>query len=59
MSLFAVTAVIVTWVTVGLVQLPAEVTALGGRFAVSRNAAAFVVSIPTALLTALLVGYLT
>ncbi len=58
-GLFAVTAVIVTWVTVGLVQLPAEITALGARFAVSRNVAAFIVSIPIALLTALLVGFLT
>lgn len=57
-GLFAVTAVIVTWVTVGLVQLPAEITALGARFAVTRTLAAFIVSIPIALLTALLVGIL-
>jgi hypothetical protein len=58
-GLFAVTAVIVTWVTVGLVQLPAEITALGVRFAVSRTLAAFVVSIPIALLTVFVVGALT
>jgi len=57
-SLFAVTAILVTWVTVGLVQLPAEVAALGARFAIARTAAAFVVSIPIAVITALLVGLL-
>jgi len=57
-SLFAVTAVILTWVSVGLVQLPAEISALGARFAVSRTVAAFLLSIVIALLTALLVGVL-
>ncbi|MBW1766921.1 MAG: NifB/NifX family molybdenum-iron cluster-binding protein, partial [Deltaproteobacteria bacterium] len=37
-SLFAVTAFIVAWVTVGLIQLPAEMTALGMKFALVRNA---------------------
>ena len=32
-SMFAVTALILTWVTVGWIQLPAEIDALGGRFA--------------------------
>jgi predicted Fe-Mo cluster-binding NifX family protein len=54
-SLFAVTALMVTWVTVGLVQLPAEISALGGRFAISRNLAAFLLSLPIALLTVILV----
>ena len=36
-SLFAVTAFMLTWVTVGLVQLPAEIAALGRRFAILRN----------------------
>jgi predicted Fe-Mo cluster-binding NifX family protein len=58
-SLFAVSALIVTWGTVGFVQLPAEIAALGARFAVSRTLAAFIVSMPVALLTALLVGLLT
>ncbi|MBN2318619.1 MAG: hypothetical protein JXR49_06065 [Acidobacteria bacterium] len=30
---FAVTAFLVTWVTVGLVQIPAEASALGKKFA--------------------------
>ena len=57
-SLFAATAIMVTWVTVGLVQLPAEIAALGARFALVRTAAAFVVSIPIAVVTALIVGAL-
>ena len=50
-SLFAVTALIVTWVTVGLVQLPAEIAALGKRFALLRNGLSFVLSIPIAMVT--------
>ena len=49
-SMFAVTALILTWVTVGLVQLPAEIAALGRRFALLRNALCFVLSIPIAIL---------
>jgi predicted Fe-Mo cluster-binding NifX family protein len=58
-SLFAATALIVTWVNVGLVQLPAEAAALGGRFALVRFAVSFAVSLAIAMLTALLVGCLT
>ena len=36
-SLIAVTAFIVAWVTVGIVQLPAEAAILGKRFACVRN----------------------
>ena len=50
-SLFAVTALIITWVTVGLVQLPAEMAALGRRFAILRNAICFILSVPIALVT--------
>ena len=50
-SLFAVTALIITWVTVGLVQLPAEIVALGKRFALVRNAVSFILSIPIAIIT--------
>jgi len=50
-SLFAVTAFIVTWVTVGLIQMPAEIAALGRRFALTRNALALALSIPLAILT--------
>jgi uncharacterized membrane protein YraQ (UPF0718 family) len=44
-SLIAVTAFIVAWVTVGIVQLPAEAAILGKRFACVRNVVAFVLSI--------------
>ena len=50
-SLFAVTALIVTWVTVGVVQLPAEIAALGKRFALLRNAICFVAALPISILT--------
>jgi uncharacterized membrane protein YraQ (UPF0718 family) len=50
-SLVAVTALLVSWVTVGIVQLPAESLMLGGRFAVYRNLSCFVLAIVIALLT--------
>jgi len=55
-GLVGVTGFILTWVTVGLVQLPAEVAALGLRFALARAAVAFGLSIPIACLTSWLVG---
>ena len=50
-SLVAVTAFIVAWVTVGLIQLPAESVILGRRFAVLRNITAFILSIVVAIIT--------
>ncbi len=50
-SLLAVTAFIVAWVTVGLVQLPAESVLLGKKFAITRNIIAFLFSILTAIIT--------
>lgn len=55
-SLFAVTALIISWVTVGIVQLPAEMAALGIRFALVRNAVSFALSLIIAILT---VAFLT
>jgi len=55
-SLFAVTAFIITWVTVGLVQLPAEITTLGRRFALLRNGISFILSIPIAIITVIIVN---
>ncbi|MBN2438121.1 MAG: NifB/NifX family molybdenum-iron cluster-binding protein [Deltaproteobacteria bacterium] len=43
-SLFAVTALICSWVSVGVLQMPAEIAALGWRFTVLRNASCFVLS---------------
>jgi len=50
-SLFAVTAFIVAWVTVGFVQLPAEASILGKRFAVVRNGSSFILAILVAIAT--------
>jgi uncharacterized membrane protein YraQ (UPF0718 family) len=50
-GLIAVTALLVTWVTVGIVQLPAEALMLGTRFAVYRNIVCFGISIIIAFLT--------
>jgi predicted Fe-Mo cluster-binding NifX family protein len=57
-SLFAVTAFIITWVTVGLVQLPAEIAAFGKRFAFLRNGLSFILALPIAILTVLIVNLL-
>lgn len=48
-SLFTVTAFLVTWVTVGVIQLPAEAAILGKRFAIFRNLLRFILSIAVAL----------
>jgi len=50
-SLFAVTAFMLTWTTVGLFQLPAEMAALGQRFALLRNVACFLLAFPIATAT--------
>lgn len=50
-SLIAVTALMVSWVTVGIVQLPAEVIMLGARFAIYRNVICFFSAIAIAFLS--------
>jgi hypothetical protein len=50
-SLIAVTAFLLAWVTVGLVQLPAESFMLGKKFAITRNILSFIFSIIVALIT--------
>ncbi len=50
-SLYAVTAFLMAWVTVGLIQLPAEIAALGKRFALWRNGLSFIMTVPIAVLT--------
>ena len=57
-SLVAVTAFIVAWVTVGIVQLPAEIMLLGKKFAITRNITAFIFAIIVALLTVTIMGLL-
>jgi uncharacterized membrane protein YraQ (UPF0718 family) len=55
-TLFAVTAFIVAWVTVGIVQLPAEASFLGRRFAVARNAISFALAMVVAIATVLILA---
>ena len=52
-SLFAITAFITAWVTVGIIQLPAEASILGKRFALARNVLSFIFSIIVAIATVL------
>jgi len=50
-SLIAVTAFLVAWVTVGIIQLPAEASILGRKFAFLRNLTAFILAIIVAVIT--------
>ena len=52
-SLYAVTAFILSWVTLGFIQLPAEVEVFGGRFTLYRNILAFIFTMLIAVLTTL------
>ncbi len=56
-GLAAVTAFILAWVTVGLIQLPAESLMLGRKFALYRNGVSFVSSIVIALLTVSILSF--
>ena len=56
-GLLPVTAFLVSWVTVGLVQLPAE-SVLGTRFAVLRNVTSFLLAIVVASVTVAIMGVL-
>lgn len=55
-SPIAVTALIVSWVTVGLTQMPAEALLLGKSFAVWRNLFCFLSTIAISFLTVTLLG---
>ena len=57
-SLLAVTAFLVAWVTVGIVQLPAEAALLGKRFAIIRNITAFIFAMVVAIITTIILGVL-
>ena len=48
-----------TWVTVGLVQFPAELAALGLRFALLRAGVAFILALPVACLVSWLIGVIS
>jgi uncharacterized membrane protein YraQ (UPF0718 family) len=55
-SLYAVTAFILSWVTLGFIQLPAEAAALGFRFTLYRNLLSLIATIIIAIATAETVG---
>ena len=55
-SLIAVTAFLISWVTVGSIQLPAEALMLGWRFALLRNLVCFLFAVLIAPLTVLTLG---
>ena len=57
-SMIAITAFLIAWVTVGIVQLPAEAMILGKKFAFLRNLSAFLLSILAALLIVLIINIL-
>ncbi len=50
-SLYAVSAFILAWVSLGIVQLPLEAEVLGVRFTILRNILAFIFTIIVAVLT--------
>ncbi len=54
-SLLAVTAFILAWVTVGVIQLPAESLMLGKKFAIIRNTISFFMAITIAVLIAVFI----
>jgi len=54
-SLYAVTAFILSWVTLGFIHLPVEAEVLGFRFTLYRNILAFVFTMIIAVLTSLTV----
>lgn len=58
-SLMAVTAFIVSWVTVGVVQFPAEALLLGARFAFYRNLLCFFSAIALAYMAVLSLNLLS
>lgn len=55
-SLTVVTIFIVSWVTVGIVQIPAESIILGKKFAILRNVSSFILVFLVAGLTTLLLN---
>ena len=55
-SLLAVIAFIVAWVTVGAIQLPAESMILVKKFAIIRNVSAFILAVVVAIITIFILG---
>ena len=53
-GLIAITAFLLAWVTVGLIQMPAEGMVLGKKFTLVRNLTSFIF----AIIIAIIVGYI-
>ncbi|MCF8012334.1 MAG: permease [Clostridiales bacterium] len=58
-SLFAVTAFLVAWVTVAVIQIPAEISFLGTRFTLYRNALNFIFSILISIVLVYMLGVIS
>ena len=56
-GVIAITAFMLTWVTVGVVQLPAESIMLGKKFAITRNIISFVMAIIASFLITFTVSF--
>ena len=55
-SLYAVTAFILSWVSLGFIQMPAEIEVLGLRFTILRNTLALISTILISIISVYLVG---
>ncbi|RKZ97524.1 MAG: permease [Gammaproteobacteria bacterium] len=53
MSYYAVSAFVLSWVTLGVVQLPYEYSLFGGRFTLTRNLLAFIFALLISFATVL------
>jgi len=58
-SLYAVTAFLISWVTVGFIQIPAEISFFGKKFTIMRNLFAVLFSIIIAILVGLTMGVMS
>jgi len=57
-SLVAVSAFLVAWASVGIVQLPVESAIFGRRFAFFRNISAFILAIVAAMLSVFIYNFI-
>ncbi len=55
-SIYALSAFILAWVTLGLIQLPAEASVFGIKFTIIRNTLALISTILISYLTTIIVG---
>jgi len=55
-SLFVITTFILSWTTVGIIQLPAESILMGKKFAIIRNITAFIFALIVSYITILIYG---